>query len=215
MAKQLKFKKGAAVVKLPLENPGHALVIKITSADPKFAYGSDGNKYHQSNGRCAGRKVLGKKDCIKLPPFGYSAEEEAERTRNIATRNKELEIEESVQQQQRIQQSLIEERKQALEAFKSHKASWNKARRIKTPLGQLRVVVLQFEGQFKGEITHCAILTWIQEHDQTILGYGAVLSGIESKLYPTILPRHFSLEANGSTIPEVIGALILKAKKNH
>ena len=51
------------------------------------------NKYHQSNGRCSGRKILDKKDIIQLPPFGFSAEEESERIRNIALRNKEIELE--------------------------------------------------------------------------------------------------------------------------
>lgn len=210
----LKFKKGTRVIKLPLENPENALVIKITKADKDFAYGSDGNKYHQSNGRCSGRKVLDKKDTIQLPPFGFSADEEADRIRNIALRNKEIELEQLKHQEIEQKNTLVEAQKHAVNEFKLHKGIWDKARRIKTPLGTFKVIVIQYEGQYKGDIATCAMLVWIQGAKKQYKGYAAILMGIESELYNEVLPRHFTLEADGTKIAEVVGSLILQAKKN-
>lgn len=207
-----KFKQGMLVVKIPLEDQGQALAMKITRADKDFAYGKDGNKYHQSNGRCAGRKIFNKKDIIQLPPFGYSAEDEAERIRNIAIRNKEIELENLERRQTQLKNISLEEQKRSLEAFNSFKGVWTKAERFKTPLGTFRVVVLQFEGQYKNDITHCSALIWLKKQKGGYIGSAAVLIGIESELYPDILSRHFSIEMKGKTKPEVVGALFLKIK---
>lgn len=207
----LKFKKGMAVIKLPLENPEHACVIRIIHADKSFAYGSDQNKYHQSNGRCSGRKVLNHKDIIQLPPFGYSAEEEAERLRNIATRNKEFELEQLEHQQSVQRNSQIEAQQHALETFAAYKSNWKKARNVKTSLGRLKTLEFQIEGQYKGDVATCVMLILIKPQNNAFVGYGAILAGITSDLYVDTLARHASVEVSGETIPETVGNLILKA----
>ena len=80
--------------------------------------------------------------------------------------------------------------------------------------GRFKVVVIQYDGQYKGDAATCAILVWIQKAKNQCQGYGAVLMGIESEFYNETLPRHFTLEANGATVAEVVGSLILQTKKN-
>ena len=207
-----KFKKGMVVIKLPLEDSEHAQAMKIVKADKDFAYGKDGKQYHQSNGRCTGRRIFNKKDIIQLPPFGYTAEEEAERLRNIAIRNKEIEQENLEYENAQLKNILLEEQKRAQNEFILFKDTWSKAKQIKTPLGTFKVVVIQFEGQYKNDITHCTVLIWLRKQETGYIGYAATLMGIESDIYPDILSRHFSIEETGKTKPEVIGKIFLKIK---
>jgi hypothetical protein len=210
MAKQ--FKKGSSVIKLPLENPADALVIRVIRADASFAYCSDGNKYSQSNGRCSGRRVMGKKDIIKLPPFGYTVEEEMERLKNIAIRGQEVALELANYQQQNESLYQAECRREALELFTQHQDSWKKARRIKTPLGTLRLVILQAPGKFCGEVVTSAVTVLVKKAPLSngnpgYLAYGTVLSSIDSNLYNVPLMRLLTTESEGHTIAEAVGIL--------
>ena len=210
MAKQ--FKKGSNVVKLPLENPADASVVRVIRADASFAYCSDGNKYAQNNGRCSGRRVMGKKDIIKLPPFGYTAEEEAERLRNIALRGQEVALELASYQQQTESLRQAECQREALELFAQHQASWKRARRAKTPLGTLRLVILQSPGKFCGEIVTSAVTVLVKKAPLSdgkpgYFAYGAILSSIDSSLYNVPLMRLLTTESEGHTIAEAVGNL--------
>ena len=59
--KKRRFKKGAKVIKLPLEDKTQAQIIKVLSSTPEVAYCSDGNKYSQKTGKRLGRTVFNKK----------------------------------------------------------------------------------------------------------------------------------------------------------
>lgn len=210
----IRFKKGISVVKFPLEDPELATVVKVTKADKQYAYCSDGNKYAQSNGRCHGRCVLGKKDIILLPPFGYSAEEEAEKQKNIATRKKELKLEQAeyeAEKAAKVQRDIFNAN---VELFQKHRHVWIKAKKIKTVLGIVRLVSLSLPGAYCGEISHnvfMILLNKTRENEQLkYVASGANIVELASSLHNDALRRLFTIQTAGSTQAEAVGAFFSK-----
>jgi len=210
MKSDYRFKKGMVVVKLPLEDAEHATVIKVARSDKQFAYCSDGNKYAQSNGRCSGRCVLGKKDIILLPPFGYSAEEEAERRRNVAIRQREAEEDQLKYEQEKAKDLAKEQAVGNLAVFQQFKDVWKKAKRVKTPLGDIRIVSITLSGTYCGESAinvFMLLLNKKQEHGKTVFtASGANILELTSNLYDAPITRLFTIHVCGATKNEAIGA---------
>ena len=195
---------------MPLENAEQAIVVKITRVDKQFVYCNDGNKYAKTNGRCPGRCILGKKDVILVPPFGYSAEEEAEKRRNIAIRQREAEEEEHKYEQEKAKDTAKEQSAQNLTVFQKFKDSWTKAKRIKTALGNIRIVSLSVSGVYCGEAANNVFMLLLnkkQEDGKTIyVASGANILELTSNLYDAPIMRLFTIQVTGKTKNEAVGA---------
>lgn len=216
-----RFKRGTRVIKLPLEEEINACVIKVVKSDGTFAYCCDGNKYSQSTGRRSGRCVLNKKDIIKLPPFGYSAEEEAERLRNIAIRNQEIAMEEEQFTETKKLEEKAELRQTSLEVFEEHKRAWQRAKKIRTPLGDVRLLTISHSGKFYGDTVQRVILVMIKRKaleyasgikKQGYVALGSMMVGIQCDLHKDTIVRSYSIEGEGTTIQEAVGSLISMAR---